>query len=152
MKLRIEIDETAEEDEVVIRCKALTGTVRRMQQVLTEFAQTPDITFFKDNTEYFPDVNEILFFETSGTIIAAHTADNVFTVKAKLYELERTLPLSFIRVSKSTILNVSHIYSIEKNITASSIVQFSRSHKQVYVSRNYYKVLKQRLDERRKVL
>ena len=39
------------------------------------------------------------------------------------------LPINFIRVSKSTILNVDHIFSIEKNLTASSIVQFNKTHK-----------------------
>lgn len=48
-----------------------------------------------------------------------------------------------------TFLNVNQVYSINKNITSSSIVQFYKSYKQVYVSRNYYKVLKQRLEERR---
>ena len=59
------------------------------------------------------------------------------------------LPGFFMRVSKSTILNINGIYAITKNITASSIVQFERSHKQVFVSRNYYKALKQRLEEKR---
>lgn len=90
-----------------------------------------------------------MFFETSGTSIHAHTSDNFYQVKNKLYELEKILPSNFIRVSKSTIINVKHIYSIEKNITSSSIVQFSNTHKQVYVSRNYYKLLKQRIDQSR---
>ena len=151
MKIRIEIDDSAEEEEVIIRCKALNGTIRRMQQTLTELTKTPDLAFYKDNIEFFLDIHDVLFFETAGTVIDAHTADQVFQVRSKLYELEQMLPSNFVRVSKSTILNVAHIYSIEKNITASSVVKFSKSHKQVYVSRNYYKVFKQRLDERRKL-
>lgn len=54
------------------------------------------------------------------------------------------------RVSKSTILNLNHIYSITKNLTASSIVEFINTHKQVYISRYYYKPLKCRLEEKRK--
>lgn len=70
-------------------------------------------------------------------------------IKYRLYELEEILPKYFVRVSKSTILNVNQVYSIDKNITSSSIIKFSKSYKQVYVSRNYYKILKQRLEERR---
>ena len=55
------------------------------------------------------------------------------------------------RVSKSTIVNLDHIYSITKNITSSSIVEFAGCHKQIYVSRNYYKALIARLDEKRKM-
>jgi DNA-binding LytR/AlgR family response regulator len=53
------------------------------------------------------------------------------------------------RVSKSAILNLNMVYSVEKNITASSLVRFMGTDKLVYVSRIYYKAMKQRLDERR---
>ena len=59
------------------------------------------------------------------------------------------LPRYFMRVSKSAILNLNMVYSVEKNITASSLVRFRGSTKIVYVSRIYYKAMKQRLDERR---
>lgn len=78
-----------------------------------------------------------------------HTKKDVYQTKYRLYELEELLSGSFIRVSKSTILNVSHVLSIKKNLTASSEVWFEGTHKQVYVSRNYYKQLKQRLEEKR---
>jgi DNA-binding LytR/AlgR family response regulator len=94
-------------------------------------------------------IDRILFFETSSGGIDAHTVDDVFTIKKKLYELEEILPRSFMRVSKSAILNLNMVYSVEKNITASSLVRFMGTDKLVYVSRIYYKAMKQRLDERR---
>lgn len=148
MKIRIEIDETVQEDEVIVKCRELNENVRRIQQAVSEISDRNEIEFFKDGAEYFLPVESVLFFETAGNLIDAHTADDVFQVKAKLYELENILPGYFVRVSKSTILNIRHIYSIEKNITSSSLVRFSKTHKQVYVSRNYYKFLKQRLSER----
>ena len=66
-----------------------------------------------------------------------------------LYELEELLPGQFMRVSKSAILNTSHVYSITKNLSSSSVVQFRNTHKQVYVSRMYYKPLKCKLEEKR---
>lgn len=149
MKIRIEIDETAQEDEIIVKCRELNDNVRRIQQAVAEISDRNEIEFFKDGTEYFLPVESVLFFETAGNLINAHTADDVFQVKFKLYELENILPGYFVRVSKSTILNIRHIYSIEKNITSSSLVRFSKTHKQVYVSRNYYRFLKQRLSERR---
>lgn len=148
MKIRIEIDETVQEDEVIVKCRELNENVRRIQQAVSEISDRNEIEFFKDGAEYFLPVESVLFFETAGNLIDAHTADDVFQVKAKLYELENILPGYFVRVSKSTILNIRYIYSIEKNITSSSLVRFSKTHKQVYVSRNYYKFLKQRLSER----
>lgn len=151
MKVRIEIDDSVTEDEVVIRCRSFDSNAARIQQVVTELTQQSDLSFFKNNTEYYMPIEKILFFETSPSGIDAHTADDVFTIKKKLYELEEVLPRCFMRVSKSAILNLNMVYSVEKNITASSLVRFMGTPKIVYVSRIYYKAMKQRLDERRRL-
>ena len=44
---------------------------------------------------------------------------------------------------------VSYINSISWNLTASSVVAFADTHKQVYVSRYYYKPLINKLEEKR---
>lgn len=58
--------------------------------------------------------------------------------------------MNFLRISKSTILNTNHIYSITRNITSSSIVEFQHTHKKVFVSRHYYKILQLKLSEKRR--
>ena len=58
------------------------------------------------------------------------------------------LPSSFVRIAKSAIVNTAKIYSVARDLTASSRVQFSGTHKQIYVSRRYYQNLRQRLQER----
>ena len=150
MIIKIEIDDNISDDEILIKCREINENIKKIQKFIDDTTKQADIHFYKNNTEYYLSLDSVLFFETSGTSINAHTKDNFYQVKNKLYELENILPSCFVRVSKSTIINVSHIYSIEKNITSSSIVQFNGTHKQVYVSRNYYKVLKQRIDQYRK--
>src|SRR5699024_681198 len=98
--------------------------------------------FYKKETEYYLSLTDILFFETDAKTVYAHTAKDIYETKYRLYELETLLPAYFMRVSKSTILNCREIYSITKSISASSLVEFKNCHKQVYVSRNYYKTLK----------
>lgn len=150
MKIKIEIDENLTEEEIVIRGSALTEEMAAVQRAVADvLARKQTLTFYKNETEYYIPLDEILFFETDDGGISAHTAADVYTVKYKLYELEQVLPRNFIRVSKSTILNVSKVYSVERNLTASSVVQFAGSHKQVYVSRYYYKSLKISLEEKR---
>lgn len=150
MKIKIEIDENLTEEEIVIRGSALTEEMTAVQRAVADvLARKQTLTFYKNETEYYIPLNEILFFETEDGGISAHTSADVYTVKYKLYELEQVLPRNFIRVSKSTILNASKVYSVERNLTASSIVQFAGSHKQVYVSRYYYKSLKISLEEKR---
>ena len=149
MKIRIEVDETTLENEVVIRCAGLTKEVQMIQQALSEIvAGNQRVIFYKGETEYYMSLDEILFFETENGTINVHTADDVYQTKYKLYELEERLPGYFMRVSKSAILNVDKIYSMTKNLST-CLVQFTKSHKQVYVSRYYFKPLKEKLEEMR---
>ena len=98
----------------------------------------------KQKSEYLLTLGEILFLETADSFVAVHTAKDIFETKQKLYELEELLPGSFMRVSKSTIINTAKIRSISKNITGASAVEFAGSIKKAYVSRNYIKALKEK--------
>ncbi|NLC18264.1 MAG: LytTR family transcriptional regulator [Clostridiales bacterium] len=150
MKVRIEIDGNLREDEVIIRCSRLDDNIKRLYDIVADAAREVKYpVLYKGNVEYYLPMNDILFFETSDNCICAHTTDDVYNTTYHLYELEEILPRYFMRVSKSTILNINHIYSISRNITSSSLVQFMNTHKQVYVSRNYYKALRLRLEEKR---
>jgi len=151
MKIRIEVDDGIKEDEVIIKCSQLNDDVLEIQKLLNDiFLQRKQLTFYKDNAEYYISLSEILFFETEQTTVSAHTFNNVYQVKYKLYELEKILPKDFIMISKSTILNINYVYSITRNLTSSSIVEFQKTHKKVYVSRHYYKLLKNKLLEKRR--
>ncbi len=150
MKIKIEIDENLTEEEIVIRGSSLTEEMAAVQKAVADvLLRKQTFTFYKNETEFYIPLDEILFFETETGGISAHTAGEVYAVKYKLYELEQVLPRNFIRVSKSTILNTAKVYSVERNLTASSVVAFAGTHKQVYVSRYYYKSLKISLEEKR---
>lgn len=150
MKVKIEIEEALEEDEVLIRCHGLTEEIAMIQKAVLEIAGAKQkFVFYKGNTEYYLVLDDILFFETDEKGISAHTRTDIYQSKYRLYELENILPGFFIRVSKSTILNINHIYSIDRDLAASSVVAFSGTHKQVYVSRYYYKPLISKLEEKR---
>jgi DNA-binding LytR/AlgR family response regulator len=151
MIIRVEVDNKINENEVIIRCKELSKEVKNVQSMLNDMLSNKKrITFYKGETEYYLSLEEILFFDTEGDGICAHTIDNIYNVRYKLYELEELLPGYFMRVSKSTILNTNHIYAITRSLTSSSKVEFLNTHKQIYVSRYYYKPLKLKLLEKRK--
>lgn len=149
MKVRIEISDDLDEDEVLIRCSRVDDSIRKIHQFVLEQSKSgPKITFYKQNQEYYFPLEDVLFFETEGEHIYAHTASDAYLIKYRLYELEQMLPRSFVRAAKSTIVNVGQIYSITRNLTSSSLVQFANSHKKIYASRYYFPELRQRLKER----
>lgn len=148
MKVRIELDPSMDEPEILIRAPRLTQELAQLQESILKQKLVP-LAFYKDRSEYFLDLANILFFETDGEKIFGHTKDEAYEVKQKLYELEGLLPITFCRISKSTIVNAKQIYSLEKSFSGNSTVNFYQTHKQVHVSRRYYQVLKERLNEMR---
>ncbi len=148
MKIKIELCEDLSETEVTIKCRNVTYEIQRLEKALRDTAKS-QIAFLKDNTEFYLDTDSILFFETDDGVVHAHTADDSFRTDRKLYELEDILPQKFVRVSKSAILNVDHVYSVERSLTSASLVMFRNSHKRIYISRSYYKNFKERILSRR---
>ncbi|MDR3084847.1 MAG: LytTR family transcriptional regulator [Christensenellaceae bacterium] len=148
MKLHIELDPGLYEDEIHILCRSADETIRRIQRFILEQAGGPKLSFFKGSEEYFFPLEDLLFFETDGDAVFAHTGSDAFRVRQRLYELEETLPRAFIRASKGCIVNLAQVYSITRDLSSSSLVRFTGSHKQVFLSRRYYRALKERLNER----
>lgn len=150
MKIRIEIDDNLTEEEIVIRCRTLNEDVLSIQKNISEAINTRmQLNVMKGDAEYYITLEEILFFETDGSMVAVHTKGQIYETKLRLYELEEMLPGMFMRVSKSTILNTTKIRAIHKNITGASEVEFIGSNKLAFVSRNYFKPLMSKIEEKR---
>ena len=146
LKLRIEVSDGIGEDEVIIRCGRVDENIQKLQAYIHGLTR-PKITFYKGQQEFYLPVEKILFFETGGEEVFAHTADDAFRVKHRLYELEAMLPHVFARAAKGAIVNTAHVYTISHNLNSSQI-RFNGTHKQVYVSRHYYQSLKNKMTER----
>ena len=150
MKIKVEIDESLNEEEIIMKVPALNQRVKLIQDFLSDLSkQQTQMIFYKGHVEYYLNLSQILFFETDGKDVQAHTSADMYKIKYKLYELEEILPGYFMRVSKSTILNMKKIYAMHKSISGPCLVEFENTHKQVYVSRRYYKLLRIRLEEKR---
>ena len=150
MKINIELDSTLNEIELVIRTPDLNNDVTLIKDLVEKaLTKNQKIVFYKEDTEYFIPLNNILFFETDDSKVYGHTIDNFFEVKFKLYELEDIIPNHYCRISKSAIINIRAIYALEKSFSGSGTASFLNSKKEVHISRLYYKILKEKLREMR---
>ena len=149
MKIRIDLVDDIDEMEVVIRCKDVDEQVRQLQQLLSSRKQgPPTIVFYRDDKEFYFPLQDVLFFESSGEQVYAHTAKEAFRVRYRLYELEELLPKVFLRVAKSTIVNTRQIFSIARGLPSPSCVRFRCTHKAIYVPRHYYPLPRPQMEVR----
>lgn len=133
-----------EDNELIIYTKSITPELETLIQEL----QTNTILAYKHTREVLVKIQDIIFFETDQDIVYAHTTKELFETRLRLYELEEILPSYFMRISKSGIVNLRKIESIEKSLASSRTIHINDSHKVIYVSRKYYPMLKSKLNER----
>ena len=154
MRLRTELigqSEPDAEEEIVIRHRADGGDVSRLEADIRRLlSESKGITLFRENTEFFLPCSEILFFETDGRKVVAHTQRDLFFAKDKLFTLEQSLPSSFVRASKSCIVNASAVFSIRRGITGVSEIGFRETEKKAFISRSYYKSFMDRMEDIRR--
>ena len=75
-KLKILLEMTDEgEPEIIIKCHKLTPDIIKLQQMLASYdagnGSLNQIIFYKGDTEYYMNLNEILFFQTESSVIYA---------------------------------------------------------------------------------
>ncbi len=147
MKIKIEITDT-ETCEVVIRCPEINDEVLHIQALLAQNGSA-ELPLYIGEDEYYVQKKDVLFFETTLGKVYAHTRERMYLCQHKLFELEEMLDSTFLRISKSTIVNIMQISSLHKELTGNGSVGFKRSDKITYFSRGYAKILKDRIEEMR---
>ncbi|KRM65340.1 hypothetical protein FC14_GL001423 [Ligilactobacillus agilis DSM 20509] len=145
MKVKLELDPSLTEPEIIIKAPQLTPEVNELVQSLQ--LKSRQLIFYQGETEYYLALEKILFFEVSARRTWAHTSTQLHQVKASLKELEERLPRDFQSCSKGVILNTKQIYALTKNLAGCEI-KFADSEKKVYVFRHYYQTLRDYLQER----
>ena len=149
MRVVIEIDPDKDE-EIRIRAKEMTPAIRSVSERLGNLLSgEPEITVRDGERERFLPPREILYAETAEGRVYVHTAHKVFSVSLRLYELEELLPRYFVRAGKSVIVNAMHITSLWHTPTGLGEAEFRNSDKKVYISRQYYKPVRDLIEEMR---
>ena len=143
MKIRW-IKDPLQEEDIIISYKEDSSKIKELKSLLDKH----EMIVKKDEHDFIMNLDDILFFETGQNLVYVHSLDNVFETSEKLYQLEASLPKEFMRISKSTIVNVNQISALEKHITSGRSIRFYKSHKITYASRMYFPLLKQALNER----
>ena len=149
MKLKIEIDPERDE-EIVIRAKEITPTLKKLQNAVADvLSGSEELAVRNGEAECFIPIREILFAETSGEKLWVHTAKDVFACPLRLIELEELLPRSFVRASKSSLVNSAHVRSLSRSPTGIGEATFPGTGKKVFISRMYFKNLRNTIEETR---
>lgn len=134
-----------EDEQVIIECVEMNKDFEDIKDYVLMKGNT--LTGFIQDTAFQLNLSDILYFEAVGERVFAYTADELYSVKLRLYEIEeRYLKNKFVRCSKSVIVNLMHIESFRPTLD-SRLYARMKNGEDVVVSRMYAKELKKRIVE-----
>lgn len=134
-----------EDEQVILECVEMTK----------DFEDVREYALMKGNmlNGYIHDIayqlklSDILYFEAVGDQVFAYTAEEIYSVKKRLYELEAVYQdRKFIRCSKSVLVNLMQIESFRPALDSRFFARMKNG-EDIMVSRMYAKELKKRLME-----
>lgn len=141
MKIRYEIDETLHDEEIIIKVKKLTQELLDLQKAFD--SKEIESIFGTKDKKTFPiklKLIERIYSRNRRTIILSNEIE--YETKKTLSELEKTLPLEFVRISKGVIANTKQVKSIETEFSGNFTLFFLSGHKDI-LSRKYVKHFRQ---------
>ena len=126
-----------------IYCHTVSDEVREIIAFVK--SRQGQLTATADERQYEIAVSDVFYIETVDNRNFIYTKDKVYETRQKLYELEETLrEKRFLRVSKSTLLNLMKVSAITPALN-SRFIAVLFSGEQVVITRKYVPALKQAL-------
>ncbi|MBR4429688.1 MAG: LytTR family transcriptional regulator [Clostridiales bacterium] len=149
MKILTETDNKYKEIELHVCSNALTDEVRAVVGELHEIYDYNIPGTDEIGNKRMIRRTEILSAYSEGQRVIVLTGDGRYVVQKKLYELENELgDTNFIRISKSEIINIRKIKSLDMSITG-TIRLVMKTGYETYVSRRNVAKIKEKLIKER---
>lgn len=143
VKLIIEEDKRYQETEIRVTCPALTRELEELIAVIR--LHTLSFSARKGDQTYLLALDDICYFESVDGRTFAYTADEVYETDLRLYQLEEELARTrFLRVSKSALLNLSHLRSV-RPVSNGRMAGALDNGEEIIISRKYVAALKKKL-------
>ena len=143
MKINIQINENIEDVNIDIVCPQMTAEIERILAAIRMLDH--QLTGTKNGETYLIDIRKIIYIESVDRQCFLYTEKNIYETNLKLYELEQQLnEFGFIRINKSTLINLQKIQSLKAEINRKIRITLCNK-EQIIASRQYADELKKRI-------
>jgi DNA-binding LytR/AlgR family response regulator len=147
MKFRLIIDAEMDE-EVVATVHERSPLTDQIEQLVMQYAGTNRIAAYTEDEMrllLFSDIECITVLEGKTYAIDSH--NKRYRLKQRLYELEKLLPSSFIRINKSALANENRLAQFRTTFSGAVDAVFKCGYTE-YVSRRCFAEIKRRFDKK----
>ena len=142
MKISLHIHEKYKEPEIVICGPENNAKLKEVYQIVSD-AVTELFTLYDEGEAFKVPCASIIRFYAEEQKVKAQTADGVYAVRYRLYELEEMLEeQGFVRISNSEMVNAAKIKRLDTSMTG-TIHMYLDGEVETYVSRRYVSKIKE---------
>lgn len=139
MKVNLELSPEYTESYVVVYTDRITEEVQRVLDFL-DAKQAPVVGQLGEKLRVLKP-EEIYMARTEGGDVILYGEKERYVSRKRLYEIEQQLGNQFLRISKSTLVNLSFLDSVEAGFNGTLLLKLKNGCKD-YVSRKYLKTFK----------
>lgn len=134
------------ETKITIECNKVDSQILKILELINKSDNNDKkIIGISKGETYCIDKDSILYFETVDRKTFCYTIDGVYEITLKLYEIEEKYEnTDYIRISKSSIVNLDKIKSIRPDFGGKILATMENDEK-IYISRQYVPILKKKL-------
>jgi len=144
MKLKIFTDQDITNEHIDVYCKKRTQKINSIISTIQDTFTANIIGYIGDRQQILYK-SEIYYFESVEKKCFAYTKENTYLVQTTLRELQEKFNSdSFVRINKSTIVNIYRIKIIKADLNMRTIITLKNNEKLI-ITRHYKKNFSQQL-------
>ena len=145
MKVNLFVSRDIEEPYADIHTNELTDNVTKAVSILESDESSDMVAVKKGSDIALLQFDEIFMFRVENKQVKVYTETNEYLIKKPLYQVEDTLNTDFVRISKTTIVNLKKIERVAPSLKGMMFIQLKNGLKD-NISRKYLRDFKQALD------
>ena len=144
MKVNLFFSKDVEEPHADIHTNELTDNVQKAINLLEDDSKSDMLVVKKGKDIAFLEYGEIFMIRVEDKVVKVYTQNDEYTVKKALYQVEESLDQSFVRISKTTIVNLKKINRVAPSLKGMMFIELKNGLKD-NISRKYLPNFKEKL-------
>ena len=145
MKVNLFVSRDIEEPYADIHTNELTDNITKAISILESDDSSEMLAVKKGSDIALLEFSDVFMFRVEDKQVKVHTENKEYQIKKALYQVEENLTSDFVRISKTTIVNLKKVERVAPSLKGMMFIQLKNGLKD-NISRKYLPDFKQALD------
>ena len=145
MKVNLFVSRDIEEPYADIHTDELTDNITRAMSILESDDSSEMLAVKKGSDIALLEFSDVYMFRVENKQVKVYTENSEYQIKKALYQVEENLPSDFVRISKTTIVNLKKVERVAPSLKGMMFIQLKNGLKD-NISRKYLPGFKDALD------